>query len=404
MLVLLGLTEVTLRLIDYRGPADDPYESFVLHRPLFEADGDEMRTSPARRELFNDQRFARVKPPGTVRIAAFGGSATHGYHLPDPARDSYLSLTARLLAAVSPGREVETINCGGISYASYRLVGLVREVLAYDPDAVIVMTGHNEFLEPRHYGELLGAEKPPFWTYRLRLGRLLRNLTAQVESRPAAPTGTDVVFGDEITEQYVVRTEDERRRTLEHFARNLDRMIDACRDRDVPVVLVTLPSNIRDFTPLHTEPRGGLTMEDLSKRLEEIKALVAEERYSEALLETRRELEIDGNAAIYHYLAGLCLDKLDRPLEATEQYVLARDTDAFPHRCPTAFNEKIREIARKREVLLVDADEAFRRASPWGAPGNNLFVDQCHPNLEGHRIIAAGLAEVLDPILFGGGR
>src|SRR5204863_10020527 len=43
------------------------------------------------------------------------------------------------------------VNCGGVSYASYRLASLVREVLRYQPDLITVMTGENEFLEDRTY-------------------------------------------------------------------------------------------------------------------------------------------------------------------------------------------------------------------------------------------------------------
>ena len=47
------------------------------------------------------------------------------------------------------------INAGGISYASYRMVPLIKEALRFRPDLVVIYTGHNEFLERRTYSGLL---------------------------------------------------------------------------------------------------------------------------------------------------------------------------------------------------------------------------------------------------------
>ena len=68
--------------------------------------------------------------------------------------------------------KVEVINAGGICYASYRLLDLVDECLNYEPDLIIVMCGHNEFLEPRHYGNLQTKNSWPVWE-QLRLVQFL---------------------------------------------------------------------------------------------------------------------------------------------------------------------------------------------------------------------------------------
>lgn len=82
---------------------------------------------------------------------------------------------------------------------------------------------------------------------------------------------------------------------------------------------------------------------------------------------------------------------MSQPAEAKKHYLLAKDTDAFPHRTLSSFNERIREIAVERDVLLYDAEAAFMEASPGGIPGANLFLDQCHPNSAGHELLAEGL-------------
>jgi hypothetical protein len=51
------------------------------------------------------------------------------------------------LQATQPDRTWEVINCGGVSYGSWRLVAVLKEVLQYAPDLIILATGENEFLE-----------------------------------------------------------------------------------------------------------------------------------------------------------------------------------------------------------------------------------------------------------------
>ena len=100
--LLLLSTEAILWLVGYESPVADPYDSFVLRRPLFQLQGDKLTTSPARRRFFHEQTFARSKPSNTNRIFAFGGSTTYGYVLADPQRDSYLSQLGRMLEKEFP--------------------------------------------------------------------------------------------------------------------------------------------------------------------------------------------------------------------------------------------------------------------------------------------------------------
>ena len=67
-----------------------------------------------------------------------------------------------MLADVWPEREVEVVNLGITSIASFAVAQVVEDALALSPDLVVVYTGHNEF-----YG-LYGAGRHQRLQYFLR--------------------------------------------------------------------------------------------------------------------------------------------------------------------------------------------------------------------------------------------
>ena len=149
---------------------------------LFELDEDEEIYTTARHRLlfFGRQQFEAEKPEKTFRIFALGGSTVHGR--PYENGSAFLKWMGIELSGRDSTRDYETVNCGGLSYASYRLVTMLKEVLHYDPDLIVVATGHNEFLEDRSYE----AEKKPICL--ASLGRPGRRPPARCDGRsPASP-------------------------------------------------------------------------------------------------------------------------------------------------------------------------------------------------------------------------
>jgi len=81
--------------------------------------------------------------------------------------------------------------------------------------------------------------------------------------------------------------------------------------------------------------------------------------------------------------------------EAREAFVTARDHDRIRFRAPAAINERIRSLAGRSEIYLVDGERRLRSASDDSLEGNDLFVDHLHPNSRGYRLIADEFYEAL---------
>lgn len=351
---------------------------------------------------FHYQTFSISKPWGVKRFFFFGGSTTFGFSLKSPKHQSYCYVLAHELER-DWQKKIEVVNCGGIQYASYRLVGLVEECLEFSPDLMVVMCGHNEFLEPRHYADLINSGIVMRLWRGLRLAHLLNEASERMLSgRYAGVIDAQqkekemVLAADYVDERYIVRDDNEYQRTLEHYSRNLNRIVDLCRAHHTPLVLCTSASNLRDWEPFITEPGVGVSRKGLERLLDEVSELFDDQRYEDALaIAKTKVLSRSPRAAAFHYVSAKCLDALGRKVEAKQSYIRARNTDGFPHRTLTSFNECVRRIAAERDIRLLDVEALFMANSLDGIPGNNLFLDQCHPNAEGHQLIASELKAIV---------
>ena len=290
------LVEMTVRLFGWGLPREsyDPYLGFESIQPLFVLDQDEQRyqIAESRLDFFRPEQFSARKSPSTYRIFCLGGSTVQGrpYAL-ETAFSSWLSLS---LKAAAPERQWEVINCGGISYASYRLVPILQEVLDYQPDLLILYTGHNEFLEDRSYPRL----KNPTWTTRqlrkIRSHWQTINCLRQLCYRSPGPPPADsqrIVMPTEVNGLLdQARLQDYHhdlqwhQDVIEHYQFNLQRMIRLAQQAQIPLILVNPVSNLKDCPPFKTEPRISVSGADQ----EQLQRLWDEARQS-PLLETRIE-------------------------------------------------------------------------------------------------------------------
>ncbi|MBO51413.1 MAG: hypothetical protein CMJ69_11600 [Planctomycetaceae bacterium] len=396
--------ELALVILDVANPslADDPLSGFSQSGRLFELDQrDEVyRTATARGLFFGDQEFAAEKPEDGFRVFCLGGSTVRGR--PFTTESSFTRWLDLELADRSEGRTIEAVNCGGLSYASYRLRPIVAEVLRYRPDLIVVATGHNEFLEDRSYRGLKDRNAAVAWLEDRAMS--LRTVTwcrrwlqsdepekqsegpEEVQARLDEQRGfasyfRDAAWQDEVVSQYV---------------ESLKAMIAACRRAEVPLVLVRLGSNLRDCPPFKSEHRDGIAPAELSTWQAAMDAGVAatdERRFDQALTAFREAEEIDDQFALVAWRIARTLDRLGRPEEAATAYRRARDLDVCPLRMITRLDKSLQRVASQSGTPLVDAAGAIEADSDDGLPGSDWYVDHVHPTLRGHQRIAELLVE-----------
>ena len=377
---LIILLELLLRGFNI-APLDTPLpELYFKPEPVFVREGDYFRSSRQSQKHHLDQRFQAVKPRNGLRVFIIGGSAAMGFPL-----EGFFGPNQLLplgLAAAAPGRSYEVVNVSGFGFAAYRLVPLVEEILDHEPDAIIALTGNNEFLERRFHDR-------GFWLRsleRLRLYRLMAGLLSAARGEAAEVRWEEYPVTDRVREQ-----------ALENYRRNLEQIASRCAARSTPLILLTVPVNLKDYRPL------GDSRADPDQQRAIDQALQAGELdRAQAMLQPLLENFPDDawllyeQAWLYHLRAAAeGKDELNR--KAAELFAAAREKDPRPVRALSAMNETLRGLGRAGKAALVaDAAAAFEEAAVLpGAPGDELFFDHCHLNASGQELLARLMVKAL---------
>lgn len=411
-LSLFVVAEGVCRLAGWGRPADydDPFVGFDALQPLFvrDASGARYEIPPARRRYFRPESFSVAKDPGEFRIFVLGGSTVAGE--PYSSETSFTTWLELALRAADSRRNWNVINCGGISYASYRLAPILNECLQYEPDLFIISTGHNEFLEDRTYHEI--KERPDALAGAFRsLARMrtvtlcragvdqLRGTNTRMENARKAnlPAEVDALLDHEGGLEAYHRDEARAERIGQHFGHNLQRMVTLAQDAGIPVILIRETSNLADCPPFKSEHRDGLSAEELRDWEQQIEAArgALNGNVSRAIDQLRQALEIDGEYALTWYELGKCYESKHDYREARSAFLKARDLDICPLRITTLLEETLRGVALETGVPLVDAHELLEQRTASGILGDFWLVDHVHPSFTGHQAIAVALLDEL---------
>ncbi len=404
-LFLLELVLVILRLPDST-PALTEFEELHHVRPLFELtdDGSEYRIASDRLRWFQPVSFTAQKSDNEYRIFALGGSTTQGEpYSTETAFPEWLKLN---LQAADEQQQFKVINCGGLSYASYRVLAILREVLNYQPDAIVIYTGQNEYLEKRTYAEV---EDPNWFRRAIDLGARLRSVQCiqRLMNNPRATSSKDRMSTiAEMSEQVDAlldysggleeyhRDDDWRAPVVEHFRWNLSQMMRLCKENGTPVVFVRPVTNLLDCPPFKIEPDPKLGPEQLAELEINWQTARKSTDSAESLQAIDQVLKLDPGHCGALFLKGKLLCAVGQWKAGHQLLKLARDQDVCPLRAPTAIVEAVTEIGAFNDVPVVDAEKLFEELSEHGVVGANWLVDHVHPTVEGHQKIGEAIADV----------
>ena len=307
--------------------------------------------------------FTAHKPPHTLRIFVLGESTAAGF--PYPHNGTFSRVVRDALHDVLSGDSVEVVNMGIAATNSYTLVDLTGDVLAQQPDAVLIYAGHNEYYGALGIGSTIRTGSSPrlvraaLAAQRWRTVRLLRlGIDRMLASRSHAPVDSTVAtFMESVAaNQQIELGGSAYNAGLAQYRDNIGIVLRRFREAGVPVFIASIASNERDQAPFVSPANGP----------------------ARAAYDSAQRALVQGDST-----------------SARRLFTRARDLDVIRFRAPTALNDTVRALATSFGAHYVPVAERFSAQSPGGMLGHELFLEHVHPNRHGYALIAAAFVDAM---------
>ena len=315
-------------------------------------------------------------------------------------RNGFLDLASKLrLEAASPETPLEVINCGGVSYASYRVSRILDEVLKHQPDAIVLYTGHNEFLEDREYAEVRQMSPLRRWfaalSSKIRIVTWIqKKLTPSQKSRTVLAGEVDARLDHAGGLDRYQRDPIWKRGVENHFAETLREMTQATAAANVPLILCVPAGDLVNTPPFKVTSifkRG--TPADLNFEAAWKQAIDLNQSASQRLIACEACLRLDPQHAGANYILGRLRYERGEIQSAKTHLIAARDFDVCPLRATSPIIQSVFELADAQDLLLVDTETLLDERNhegqriPDGIADPEYFVDHVHPSVTGHQLI-----------------
>ena len=347
------LLELGLRVFDY----GYDYDLWV------QVDKDRIGLNPeaARRYFYTTKQvpesikdvFLKEKPKNGFRIFVLGGSSAAGYpFMPNGSFSRYIRDRLKLLM---PEREIEVVNLSLTAVNSYTVRDFFEGLLDYEPDAVLIYAGHNEYYGALGVGSLESLGQSRFFVNlvlslnHFKTVQLVRDIVSGLMSTAASETGSRGTLMSRMAEnQSIEFGSDIYEAGIEQFRENITDVLKSANENNIPVYISTLTSNLVDQPPFVSQETN------LNPSADEI-------------FQNARKAYSEGNFQ-----------------KADSLFRYAKDLDMLRFRAPEKINETIQWLRKNYKVKLVNVDSVFAKLSPNGITGSNLMTDHLHPTLSGY--------------------
>jgi tetratricopeptide (TPR) repeat protein len=333
--------------------------------------------------------FRKHKPSNVFRIICLGESSMFG--TPYQLAANIPSLIRKQLQHLYPEKEFEVINFGAAAINTNVILDLSKQIINYNPDLVLVYTGHNEFYGPEGVGASWIQQtfrSTIAWKYTLQDLHIIklidRLLFTSLRSNPSAEHN----LMKQVSQNNSVHLNSaSTERIFRLYESNLGDIVTIFEKQKVPIILSDVSSNLM-FPPFMYDTSSQL----LPYRTQFTLLTNDYERndYVSAFSRVQDLYKFDTtNSFLNFWIGKIYLSQNNLP-KAKYFLTRARDEDLLKFRAPSRINEITKRIARQHGVAFISSDSLFASlSSSPGIPENSLFREHLHPNARGYYEIAS---------------
>lgn len=312
----------------------------------------------------NFEFFRKDKQENTIRIFVLGASSSIGF--PYMHNGAFPRMLKYRLQFLYPETDFEIINLSLTAVNSYTLYDFSRQLVNYQPDAVLIYAGHNEYVGALGVASTGQLGNSPKWVNTLismkdiKLVQWITRLSAKVHGTDKRLTDYNLTLMERMTANQSVPYDSEKfKQGIHQFEYNLDRLLQQFEKHNIPVFLGTLVSNQKDQKPFVSRSGG-----------------------------------FDADA---EYRSGNQAYQKEDYTNAKEHFINAKEYDELRFRAPEAINDVIRKRIREtNQIYLADVLDKFEKHSSHAILDSTLLLEHVHPNLTGQLLISETFYEALN--------
>lgn len=285
------------------------------------------------------QVLKKNKDANEFRVFIFGGSNVELLKDTSSLRD--------LLHEVLPGHKINIVNLGLASVGTERIKHFVAQSMQFNPDLILLYTGHNEFTETM--ADLISGR---FFnlsylvatiTYHSRTAQLIKYSLLKLSYFLARKSVTTNSFK---IDRRILKTgifQPDKKFVLKKYEKNLQEIISIAKKNSVPIIIGTVAYN------RETLLQQGLDSDEL---------LRAQKAFQQSNFALTRELVDQDNG-----------------------------NSEFPFQASIKTNQIVKNLAAENKLILANIDHAIIEKSKNKLPGSDLFIDHCHLNDQGKLVL-----------------
>ena len=312
------------------------------------------------------ESFRKRKSPETFRIFVLGESTTLGY--PYMHNVSFHRWLSYRLMHTFPEKQFEIVNLSLTAVNSYTVLGFAKELVNYEPDAVLIYCGHNEYYGTIGVGSTsrMGSNRFVIQSLlRLRSSRLVQFLGNSYSRIRQAIGGKKTDQRETLMKRMAAKQEipynsSDYKRGIQQFQTNMESVCQVLTNKNIPVFISNLVSNEKDLKPFISSKTDSAT------------------------------------SAEYQYSLADAAFRNNDFAKAKGLYLNAKDLDMLRFRAPETVNEIIAGLPQEfPSVYLVDTKKLFEAHSPQGIIGSETILEHVHPNILGYGLMSEAFYQAI---------
>lgn len=304
----------------------------------------------------NYELFPKVKKPGTLRFFVLGESSTVGF--PYMHNGAFSRMLKYRLQFAYPHTNFEIINLSLTAVNSYTLYDFSKQLVNYQPNAILIYAGHNEYYGALGVASSSSIGRNTNWIRatialkEFKLGQWIFRLAAKLKGTDKKTTDYTLTLMERMAhDQSITYNSTLFQQGITQFDSNMTDMLNLFCKHHIPVYISNLVYSQKDLKPFISSTDN----------------LSADKQYQ---------------------LANTAYAQKDF-ISAKSHYILAKEYDRLRFRAPEMMNILIKKYAENNvNVHFVDAVHEFEINSPHAIMDSTLLLEHVHPNLAGQQLIS----------------